>query len=302
VAIIFFGTPDFAVPSLKALAAAEEKVVLVVTQPDRLKGRGHMLSAPPVKELALSLGINVLQPEKIRSLEFYRELSVCAPEFIIVVAYGRILPKSILQLPVQGCINVHASLLPKYRGAAPIQWSLLKAEKMTGVTTMLMDEGLDTGDILLQSTLEIDENDNSATLFERLADLGAKTLIETLKGIRSGCVKPIPQAGDASLAAPQERGRKDRLAEKRGRTRFFCQGYESLAIRGMRPRAGADKDNQGARNSRQRRARKDRKGLRRHVGRWNIERSPACGRTSARGEEGHACRRIPCRAEIEGRS
>ena len=224
-AIIFFGTPDFAVPSLKALAAAEEKVVLVVTQPDRLKGRGHMLSAPPVKELALSLGINVLQPEKIRSLEFYRELSAYAPEFIIVVAYGRILPKSILELPVQGCLNVHASLLPKYRGAAPIQWSLLKGEKMTGVTTMLMDEGLDTGDILRQSTLEIDENDNSATLFERLADLGAKTLIETLKGIRSGCVKPIPQAGDASLAPPlrKEDGKIDwrRSAEELA---FFVRG------------------------------------------------------------------------------
>ena len=224
-AIIFFGTPDFAVPSLKALAAAKEDVVLVVTQPDRFKGRGHMLSAPPVKDLALSLGIKVLQPEKIRSQEFYRELSAYAPEFIIVVAYGRILPKVILELPVQGCINVHASLLPKYRGAAPIQWSLLKGEKMTGVTTMLMDEGLDTGDILLQSALEIDENDNSATLFERLADLGAKTLIETLKGIRSGCVKPIPQAGDASLAPPlrKEDGKIDwrRSAEELA---FFVRG------------------------------------------------------------------------------
>ncbi len=224
-AIIFFGTPDFAVPSLKTLLEANEDIVLVVTQPDRVKGRGHMLSAPPVKELALSRGISVMQPEKIRSMEFYGKLSAHTPEFIIVVAYGKILPEEILNLPVKGCINVHASMLPKYRGAAPIQWSLLKGEKITGVTTMLMDEGLDTGDILLQSALEIDENDNSATLFARLADLGAKTLIETLKGIRSGCVKPVPQAGEASLAPPlrKDDGKIDwrRSAEELA---FFVRG------------------------------------------------------------------------------
>lgn len=224
-AIIFFGTPDFAVPSLKALIEAKEDIMLVVTQPDRVKGRGHMLSAPPVKELALSRGISVMQPEKIRTNEFYRELAGYAPEFIIVVAYGRILPKEILDLPVKGCINVHASLLPKYRGAAPIQWSLLKGEKITGVTTMLMDEGLDTGDILLQSALEIADDDNSATLFGRLADLGAKTLIETLGGIRSGCIEPVPQEGEATLAPPlrKEDGKIDwrRSAEELA---FFVRG------------------------------------------------------------------------------
>jgi methionyl-tRNA formyltransferase len=228
VAIIFFGTPDFAVSSLKSLIEAKEDVVLVVTQPDRVKGRGHSLSAPPVKELALSYGISVMQPEKIRSREFYHELAGYDPEFIIVVAYGKILPKEMLDLPGKGCINVHASLLPKYRGAAPIQWSLLKGEKITGVTTMLMDEGLDTGDILLQSALEIDENDNAATLFARLADLGAKTLIETLKGIRSGSVNPIPQKGNPSFAPPlrKDDGKID-----------WSRSAEELAffVRGMTP-------------------------------------------------------------------
>ncbi|MGO9953926.1 MAG: methionyl-tRNA formyltransferase [Dissulfurispiraceae bacterium] len=227
-AIIFFGTPDFAVPSLTALIETKEHVDLVVTQPDRVKGRGHVLSAPPVKELALSCGISVLQAEKIHSQEFYRELTGYAPEFIIVVAFGKILPRNILHLPVRGCINVHASLLPKYRGAAPIQWSLLKGERITGVTSMLMDEGLDTGDILLQSALEIDENDNSATLFARLADLGAKTLIATLRGIRAGCIKPIPQVGEASFAPP--------LRKADGRIDWRKSAEELVFfIRGMNP-------------------------------------------------------------------
>lgn len=200
--IIFFGTPDFAVSSLKALIEAGENVPLVVTQPDRVKGRGHILSAPPVKELALAHGIRVEQPHKIRTREFYQELAGISPEFIIVVAYGRILPKEILTLPEKGCINVHASLLPKYRGAAPIQWSLIKGEKVTGVTTMLMDEGLDTGDMLLQSSLEIAEDDNSGTLFEKLSCLGANTLVDTIKGMRDGSIKPVPQRGEPVYAPP----------------------------------------------------------------------------------------------------
>lgn len=227
-AIIFFGTPDFAVPSLKALIKEKEDVVLVVTQPDRVKGRGHVLSSPPVKELALSHGIRTVQPAKIRDHDFCSELAAYNPEFIIVVAYGRILPKEILDIPAKGCINVHASLLPKYRGAAPIQWALIRGERVTGVATMLMDEGLDTGDILLQSAIEIAEDDNAATLFGKLAELGAKTLIDTLGGIRRGCIKPLPQAGEPSFAPllRKEDGRID-----------WQKSAEELAnfIRGMTP-------------------------------------------------------------------
>ncbi|WP_333655154.1 methionyl-tRNA formyltransferase [Dissulfurispira sp.] len=201
-ALIFFGTPQFAVPSLKALIDEKEDIALVVTQPDRVKGRGHMLSSPPVKELALSYGLKVVQPDKIRNEDFYKELRSIAPEFIIVAAYGKILPEEILNMPKFGCINVHASLLPKYRGAAPIQWALINGEKVTGVTTMLMDKGLDTGDMLLRSELEIKADDNSETLFEKLSELGAKTLIDTIKGMREGKIKPVPQTGEASYAPP----------------------------------------------------------------------------------------------------
>ena len=201
-ALIFFGTPQFAVPSLKALIDEKEDIALVVTQPDKVKGRGHMLSSPPVKELALSYGLKVLQPNKIRDEDFYNELRSIAPEFIIVIAYGKILPEEILNMPKFGCINVHASLLPKYRGAAPIQWALINGEKVTGITTMLMDKGLDTGDILLRSELEIKADDNSETLFKKLSELGAKTLIGTIKGMREGKIKPVPQTGEASYAPP----------------------------------------------------------------------------------------------------
>lgn len=181
-ALIFFGTPQFAVPALKALINEKEDVVLVVTQPDKTKGRGHVLSSPPVKDIASANGIRVIQPPKIRNEDFYRELTELRPEFIIVVAYGKILPEEVLRTPQSGCINVHASLLPKYRGAAPIQWALINGEKVTGVTTMLMDKGLDTGDMLVQEKLEIEDNDNSEILSARLSELGAKALIETIKG------------------------------------------------------------------------------------------------------------------------
>jgi methionyl-tRNA formyltransferase len=211
VALIFFGTPQFAVPSLKALIDEKEDIALVVTQPDKVKGRGHMLSSPPVKGLALSYGLKVLQPDKIRNEDFYNELRSIAPEFIIVVAYGKILPEEILNIPKFGCINVHASLLPKYRGAAPIQWALLKGEKITGVTTMLMDKGLDTGDILLKAELEICDDDTSETLFKKLSELGATTLMDTIRGMREGKIKPLPQTGEASYAPPLKKddGRMD---------------------------------------------------------------------------------------------
>lgn len=198
--LIFFGTPDFAVPSLRALINEKEDVSLVVTQPDKMKGRGHILSQPPVKELAAAQGIRVIQPSKIRNEEFYRILRDIAPEFIIAVAYGRILPGEVLALPRSGCINVHGSLLPKYRGAAPVQWALINGERVSGVTTMMMDAGIDTGDILLREEVEIGGDDNSSTLAAKLADLGGKTLVRTLEGIRSGRLKPVPQTGEPTYA------------------------------------------------------------------------------------------------------
>ena len=147
--IILFGTPDFAVPSLNALMQSGEEILTVVSQPDRQKGRGHKLSLPPVKEFALSKEIPVIQPYEIKSPTFTQELSKLNPEIVVVIAYGKIIPLSILQIPLRGCINVHASLLPNYRGAAPIQWAIINGESRTGITTMLMDEGLDTGAMLL---------------------------------------------------------------------------------------------------------------------------------------------------------
>ena len=225
--LIFFGTPDFAVPSLRALLS-EEDIALVVTQPDKLKGRGHILSSPPVKELALAYGIKVVQPPKIRNEEFYNVVKRIAPEFIIVVAYGKILPQEVLKLPLYGCINVHGSLLPKYRGAAPVQWALINGERITGVTTMLMDAGIDTGDILQQAEVEILDDDNYETLSGKLAGLGGKTLVGTLKGIRSGMVKPAPQAGDATYAPP--------LRKEEGRINWSRSAHELLQfVKGVSP-------------------------------------------------------------------
>lgn len=210
-ALIFFGTPSFAVPSLRALLEAGEDIALVVTQPDRVKGRGRLLSVPPVKEVALSKGLAVSQPERVRDSAFCRSLFVLSPEFIVVVAYGRILPRDVLEIPRAGCINVHASLLPRYRGAAPIQRALMNGEKMTGITTMRMDEGLDTGAVLLQSYEPVDDNDNAETLAAKLSEKGASLLVETLRGIRDGTVRPVPQQGEPSFAPPlkKEEGRVD---------------------------------------------------------------------------------------------
>jgi len=227
VSLIFFGTPDFAIPSLQALIS-EEDISLVVTQPDKLKGRGHILSSPPVKDVALSYGIKVVQPKKIRDDEFYNVLKRIAPEFIIVVAYGKVLPEEVLNLPLSGCINVHGSLLPKYRGAAPVQWALIKGERITGVTTMLMDAGIDTGAILQHAEIEILDDDNAETLSGKLAALGGKTLIETLKGIRSGKVKPAPQTGNATYAPP--------LRKDDGRINWSSDAHELfLFVKGMYP-------------------------------------------------------------------
>lgn len=198
--IVFFGTPQFAVPSLQALIDADEPINLVVCQPDKPKGRGHKMSMPAVKELALKHGIIVLQPHSVRDEAFIEQIRSLHPEFIITAAYGKILPKQILDIPTVGCLNVHASLLPKYRGPAPIQHALLNGEKTTGVTIMLMDEGVDTGDIILQKAIEIVDTDTSATLFDKLSKLGASALLEAMQGLRNGSLSPVHQIGEPSYA------------------------------------------------------------------------------------------------------
>lgn len=200
--IIFFGTPEFAVPSLKALIETGEDVTLVVTQPERAKGRGHKLLPTPVKAAAKEMGIQVIEPLTLKDDDLILRLSEIRPEFIIVVAYGKILPKRILEMPLRGCINLHASLLPKYRGAAPIQWALIRGEEKTGVTTMLMDEGLDTGPVFLKKELKIEEDDNAESLSRKLSEIGASLLIETIRGIRADNLKPSPQEGESSYAPP----------------------------------------------------------------------------------------------------
>ncbi len=182
--ILFMGTPDFAQKSLEKLINDGFNIVGVATQPDKPKGRGHKLVFPPVKETALENNLPVFQPEKLKNGELKEVLDSLKPELIIVVAYGKILPDYVLDYPEFGCINVHGSLLPKYRGAAPIQWAVINGEEKTGVTTMLMDKGLDTGDMLLTAETKIGENETSAELFERLADLGAELLVKTITELK----------------------------------------------------------------------------------------------------------------------
>ena len=198
--IVFFGTPWFSVPALAELLKAKEDVRLVITQSDKVGGRGHKIISPPIKTFALEKGLTVLQPDNIRSEDFIKIVRETQPEFIVVVAYGKILPVELLNMPLKGCINVHASLLPKYRGAAPIQWAIINGETVTGVTTMMMDEGLDTGDILMQKKVPIKEEDNTLSLSERLANEGANLLIETISGIRKGTIIPTPQEGEPTYA------------------------------------------------------------------------------------------------------
>ena len=200
--IIFMGTPEFAVPSLQALIDSEHNVVCVVCQPDRPSGRGRKLTPPPVKMLAEKNSIPVLQPEKVRTEEFFNTLSNFNPDVICVTAYGRIIPPNILELPKYGCVNVHASLLPKYRGAAPINWAIINGKKTTGITTMLMDEGMDTGDILLKKEIDIGKDDTSIELSEKLSKIGADLLIETIKKGQNDEIKPIKQNDDEATLAP----------------------------------------------------------------------------------------------------
>ena len=199
--VIFMGTPDFAVPSLEALLTKHE-VVLVVTQPDKPKGRGKKMVPTPVKPCALEHGIPVLQPEKVKEPKFVEQLRSYEPDLIAVTAFGQILSEPILEMPKYGCINVHGSLLPKYRGAAPMQWSIIDGEKVTGITTMYMAKGLDSGDMLLKAEVEITDEDTFATIHDKMAVTGANLLLDTLDQLEAGTLERIPQDHDAATYAP----------------------------------------------------------------------------------------------------
>jgi methionyl-tRNA formyltransferase len=203
--IVFMGTPEFAVPSLQALIRSEDQVVGVVTQPDRPKGRGGELAAPPVKLVCQREGIPFLQPAKMKDPAFLEALRAWQPDLIAVAAFGRILPQVILDLPPRGCINVHASLLPKYRGAGPIHWALINGERETGITTMLMDAGMDTGAILLQKQVAIESDDTAGTLSAKLAEVGGRLLIETIRQLKAGTVTPQPVRRVAASRRPWPR-------------------------------------------------------------------------------------------------
>lgn len=203
--IIFMGTPDFAVPTLDLIYKSDKhNVQAVFTQPDKPKGRGYKLTPPPVKVLAVEHGTPVYQPQSLKNggEEYIEIIKNLAPDCIVVAAYGKILPKEVLDIPKYGCVNVHGSLLPKYRGAGPIQWAVLNDESETGITTMLMGEGLDTGDMLLKRATPIGENETAAELFDRLADMGAELLIETLDALEQGSVTPEKQDENLASYAP----------------------------------------------------------------------------------------------------
>jgi methionyl-tRNA formyltransferase len=227
------GTPDFAVPSLEALLKSDDPIVGIVTQPDRPKGRGQRLFPSPVKIVAQREGIPLLQPMKMKDPSFMTELSAWKPDVIAVAAFGRILPPSILSLPPCGCINVHGSLLPKYRGAGPLQWALINGEAETGITTMLMDEGMDTGAMLLQEAITIGSEDTAGTLSPRLADLGGRLLVETLTRLKAGMLTPRPQDHDKATLAP--------LLKKEDGIINWTMPATSIAnrIRGLTPWPGA---------------------------------------------------------------
>jgi methionyl-tRNA formyltransferase len=231
--IVFMGTPTFAVPSFEALLRSDDEVIGVVTQPDRPKGRGQTLTASPVKQIALRERLPILQPVKMKDLAFLDTLRSWQPDLITVVAFGRILPPVILDLPPKRCINVHGSLLPKYRGAAPIQWAIIGGEQETGITTMLMDEGMDTGAILLQERLMIQEDETAGALSVRLADLGANLLVETLRRLKGGTLTPRHQDHTKATLAPI-------LKKEDGLINWSLSGPEiANRVRGMTPWPGA---------------------------------------------------------------
>ena len=205
--ILFMGTPDFAVFTLRALIDAGHEICAVVTQPDKPRGRGYAMTPPPVKVCATEAGIPVLQPATLRDEHIAAELAGYAPQVIVVVAYGKILPKNILDLPPYGCINLHGSLLPEYRGAAPMQRAILDGKPVTGVTTMYMAEGMDTGDMLLRREISIEESDNFEDIHNKLGKIGAVLMLETLEKLEAGTLTPVPQ--DDSLATYAAKITKD---------------------------------------------------------------------------------------------
>ena len=232
--LVFCGTPRFAVPSLEKLAEAGFRIQLVVTQPDKPRGRGMELTPSPVKQRALELGLQVAQPDKIKNNEEFRlQLSTLKPDAIIVVGYGRLIPQWMIDLPPMGNINLHASLLPKYRGAAPIQWAIACGETVTGVTTMKIDSGLDTGDILLQKEIPVEAKDTAETLAPRMANIGAELVRETLLGLRAGTVHPTPQDNTKASLAPI-------LKKEDGEIDFHRSAQEICnRLRGFQPWPGA---------------------------------------------------------------
>lgn len=230
--VVFFGSPRFAVPSLESLIDAGEEIVSVVTQTDKPAGRSGEPQPPPVKVRAIERGLRVLQPRSMKDEDFLRELESIRPEFIVVVAYGRILTPRVLNAPSIAPVNLHASLLPRYRGASPMAWAVMNGEKTTGLTTMIITEGLDEGDILLQETHEIREEDTAGSLAERLSLAGGPLLVKTLRGLRDGSVKPRAQTGQADYAPllKKDDGRVDWSRPARDLYNF---------VRGMHPWPGA---------------------------------------------------------------
>ena len=199
--IVFMGTPDFSVPVLDALIEAGHEIAGVVTQPDKPKGRGKAVAMTPVKEKALEHGLSVYQPLKVRTPEFVQVLRELKPDVMVVVAFGQILTKEVLDIPPLGCVNVHASLLPKYRGAAPIQWAVIDGEKETGVTTMMMDEGIDTGDMLEKEIVPIEDEETGDSLHDKLMAAGARLIVSTLKKIQDGTIERTPQTDEETCYA-----------------------------------------------------------------------------------------------------
>lgn len=231
--IIFMGTPSFAVPTLELLGKSNHDIVLVVTQPDRPRGRGRKTFPSPIKETAIRLGYDLIQPDAVRTEAFSDLLMKYEPDFFVVTAFGHILSEKILSIPRIGAINIHASLLPRYRGSAPIQWAIINGEKETGVTTILMDKGMDTGDILLSSKTKITADETSATLHDRLSCLGAELLIETLTLYQNDQIDPVPQDHTLASYAPM-------LKKNDGRIDWTMSSHKIEAfIRGMTPWPGA---------------------------------------------------------------
>ena len=231
--ILFMGTPAFAVPALEGLVRSGYPVIGVVTQPDRPQGRGRTIAPPPVKLLANGLGLTVLQPEKVRTPDFLETFRQLAPDLVIVAAFGQILPGEIIHGPREGCINIHPSLLPKYRGAAPINWALIRGEEKTGVTIMRMDEGVDSGDILLQEETPIGAEETFGALHDRLAKMGAGLLLNALAMLEAGTLQPRPQDHRLATTAP-------RLAPEDGLIRWDADARTIVAlIRGLSPTPSA---------------------------------------------------------------